>query len=104
MLIKLSGGRVYDPMNGVDGELKDLFIQDGRLVTAPRDGRVADQTLDLSGRVIMAGAIDLHTHIGGGKVNIARMMLPEDHARDPVDNDRHPHAGCTNRAARAASR
>ena len=94
MLIKLSGGRVYDPMNGVDGELKDLFIQDGRLVAAPRDGRVADQTLDLSGRVIMAGAIDLHTHIGGGKVNIARMMLPEDHARDPVDNDRHPHAGC----------
>ncbi len=28
----------------------------------------------------MAGAIDMHTHIGGGKVNIARTMLPEDHA------------------------
>ncbi len=25
----------------------------------------------------MAGAIDMHSHIGGGKVNIARMMLPE---------------------------
>jgi len=29
----------------------------------------------------MAGAIDIHTHIGGGKVNIARAMLPEDHRR-----------------------
>ena len=27
----------------------------------------------------MPGAIDLHTHIGGGKVNIARLMLEEFH-------------------------
>ena len=27
----------------------------------------------------MAGAIDPHTHIGGGKMTIARMLLPEDH-------------------------
>jgi formylmethanofuran dehydrogenase subunit A len=36
----------------------------------------------------MAGAIDLHTHIGGGKVNIARTMLPEDqrgHARQRTE-------------------
>jgi formylmethanofuran dehydrogenase subunit A len=27
----------------------------------------------------MAGGIDMHTHIGGGKVNLARLLLPEDH-------------------------
>ena len=27
----------------------------------------------------MAGGIDPHTHIGGGKVTIARMLMPEDH-------------------------
>ncbi len=27
----------------------------------------------------MSGAIDMHTHIGGGKGNIARTLLPEDH-------------------------
>ena len=32
----------------------------------------------------MAGAIDPHTHIGGGKMTIARMLLPEDHRGDPV--------------------
>ena len=29
----------------------------------------------------MAGAIDPHTHIGGGKMTIARMLMPEDHQR-----------------------
>ena len=33
----------------------------------------------------MPGAIDLHTHIGGGKVNIARLMFPEFH-NDYSDN------------------
>ena len=37
-----------------------------------------------TGRVVMAGAIDLHTHIGGGKVKIARTLLPEDHAATMV--------------------
>ncbi|MCZ6772178.1 MAG: formylmethanofuran dehydrogenase subunit A [Proteobacteria bacterium] len=94
MLTRLQGGRIIDPMNGIDGEVRDLYIRDGRIVAAPADPREADTVIDVSGRVVMAGAIDLHTHIGGGKVNIARMMLPEDHARDPVAARRHPHAGC----------
>ena len=93
-LVKLAQGRIYDPANGVDGEVRDLYIEDGRLVAPPRDGRRPAQEFDLKGRVIMAGAIDLHTHIGGGKVNIARMMLPEDHAASLVSGERHPHAGC----------
>ncbi|MFG3590912.1 amidohydrolase family protein [Bradyrhizobium sp. RDI18] len=31
-----------------------------------------------------AGGIDPHSHIGGGKMTIARMMLPEDHMHDTV--------------------
>ena len=39
----------------------------------------------------MAGGIDMHTHIGGGKVNLARMLLPEDHAvADPSPARVHP--------------
>jgi formylmethanofuran dehydrogenase subunit A len=36
-------------------------------------GRV-EAEYDLAGHVVMAGGIDLHTHIGGGKVNLARML------------------------------
>lgn len=78
MRTRLKGGRVYDPINGVDGEVRDLWIEDGRIVAAPADGR-ADEEVDLAGTVVMPGGIDLHSHIGGGKVNIARMMLPEEH-------------------------
>ena len=78
MLIKLTSGKIYDPTNNVHGAEKDLFIRDGVIVTPTTDERV-DQELDLRGKVVMAGAIDLHTHIGGGKVNIARALLTEDH-------------------------
>lgn len=94
MLTRLKGGRVYDPENKVDGEVRDLYLRDGRIVSAPADAAEADETIDLAGRVVMAGAIDIHTHIGGGKVNIARAMLPEDHDGDLVARGRHPHAGC----------
>ena len=94
MLTRLKGGRIYDPANGINGEIRDLYLRDDRLVAAPADLGAADRVIDLSGRVVMAGAIDLHTHIGGGKVNIARMMLPEDHVGSSIARGRHPHAGC----------
>ena len=78
MRTRLQGGRIFDPLNGVNGEVRDLWLEDGRVVPAPADGR-ADEIVDLAGRVVMPGGIDLHSHIGGGKVNIARMMLPEEH-------------------------
>src|SRR5918996_4206821 len=78
MLLQLAGATVYDPINGVDGEVRDLWIENGRIVVVPVDCR-PDQTLDLRGKVAMASGIDLHSHIGGGKVNIARMLLPEEH-------------------------
>ena len=85
MLIKLSGGRVYDPANGIDGETRDIFIQDGRIVADP--GRRPDETHDVAGRVVMAGAIDIHSHIAGGKVNIARALLPEEHRKYVRDRE-----------------
>ncbi len=33
--------------------------------------------IDLAGYVVMAGAVDMHCHIAGPKVNTARMMQPE---------------------------
>jgi len=84
MLIKLTGGRVYDPASGIDGQQLDIYVENGRIVAPPSDGRPVDQEYDLRGKVVMSGAIDMHTHIGGGKGNIARTLLPEDHRMDPV--------------------
>jgi formylmethanofuran dehydrogenase subunit A len=83
MLIKLSGGRIFDPANEVNGEVRDLFLRDGRIIADP--GEEPDATYDVAGKAVMAGGIDLHSHIAGGKMNIARMLLPEEHRRSHED-------------------
>ena len=43
MVIKLSGGKVYDPANKVSGEVRDIYVEDGKIVAAPgRRARGAD--------------------------------------------------------------
>ena len=74
--MRLRGGRVIDPANGVDGQVRELFVRDGRIVT-PAPGEAAGEEIDISGCIVMAGGIDMHTHIGGGKVNLARLLMPE---------------------------
>ena len=48
---------------------------------------------DLSGCMLVSGGIDLHTHIGGGKVNVARLLLPElvqnSRSRTQLVDERH---------------
>ena len=78
MLTRIKGGEIVDPANGRFGR-GDLWIRDEEIVEAPRGGR-ADRTFDATGCFIMAGAIDIHSHIGGGNVNTARLLLPEQHA------------------------
>ena len=81
--LRLRGGLVVDPAAGSADARRDVAVRDGRIVAAA-SGEVFDQDVDVTGCVVMAGGIDLHTHIGGGKVNLARMLMAEDH-RDGMD-------------------
>lgn len=76
MLTRLAGGRVVDPANGRDA-VGDLWFADDRVVAPPEDGRSADATHDVAGAVVLAGGIDIHSHIAGTNVNTARLLLPE---------------------------
>jgi formylmethanofuran dehydrogenase subunit A len=76
--VLLRGGQVIDPIGG--SGVRDLAVRDGRVV-APVAGETYDREIDATGCIVMAGGIDLHTHIGGGKVNLARMLMAEDHRR-----------------------
>ena len=78
--LRIINGKVYDPANNIDGEVREICVQDGRIVaTAPADAR----TIDARGMVIMPGGVDIHCHIAGPKVNLARKLQPEDHRNDP---------------------
>jgi formylmethanofuran dehydrogenase subunit A len=75
MMTRIGGGRIIDPANGRD-ESGDIWMRDGRIVDAPPAGS-ADRTYDATGKIVMAGAIDIHSHIAGWSVNTARLMLPQ---------------------------
>lgn len=77
MITVLKNAKVIDPAHGKDCVVQDIYIRDGRIIAKPADSEKIAQVYDLNGKIVMAGAIDMHSHIGGGKVNIARMLLPE---------------------------
>ena len=79
--LRISGGTVYDPANGVDGEVRDVCI-DGDRIVAELPSNVP--RLDARGMIVMPGGVDIHAHIAGSSVNQGRRLLPEQHATDPV--------------------
>ena len=81
----LKNGHVFDPINKIFNIKKDIYIKDGR-ITEKTNEKISE-TIDCRNKIIMPGAIDLHTHIGGGKVNIARLMLQEFHKNSDNDYD-----------------
>lgn len=74
---RLKGGRVYDPEHGINGEVRDIYFCDGVIVKPPSVGTLIANEIDVTGLVVMAGAIDIHSHIAGGNVNTARLITPE---------------------------
>lgn len=76
----IKNGIVYDPLNKIDGEKKDICIRDGKIVDSVNEADA--NVIDASGKIVMAGGIDPHTHIAGAKVNVGRMYRPEDSKKD----------------------
>lgn len=78
-MLGVLGGRVYDPANGIDGEIRDIWVKDGRVVLPGEADREGAQIVDATGLVVMPGGVDIHSHIAGPKVNAGRKFRPEDH-------------------------
>jgi formylmethanofuran dehydrogenase subunit A len=78
MRINIKGGHIIDPANKRD-EIGDIWIAGHQIVAPPEGGAKADETVDAQGLLVMAGGIDIHSHIAGGNVNTARLLLPEFH-------------------------
>lgn len=76
-MLKIEGGSIYDPENGVDGAVGNIWIEDGRIVAAPA-GQKPSRTIDARGLVVMPGGVDMHCHIAGPKVNAGRKLRPDD--------------------------
>ena len=54
--IWIKNGIVYDPLNGIEGERKDIFIENG-VIVEELSGK-AEKILDVSGKVVLPAGID----------------------------------------------
>jgi len=77
--ILIKNGYVYDPLNGINGEVLDIAVKNGKIVDPSQIDPSRAIIVDAKGKIVMPGGIDIHSHIAGPKVNIGRLMRPEDH-------------------------
>ena len=64
----IKNGHVFDPVQGIKGDKKDIHVKDGKIVESVGSGA---KVIDASGKTVMAGALEIHAHVAGPKVNAA---------------------------------
>lgn len=59
----LKGGRLIDPANGIDRENSDIWVIDGTIAAPPDTLPVDVVIIDVTGKWITPGLIDMHVHL-----------------------------------------
>ena len=70
-MIRIQNGRVYDPVNNWNGDVRDVYYEDG-VIAAPPQGTQEIETFDAGGCAVLAGGIDPHAHIAGEPLALLR--------------------------------
>ncbi len=78
-MIKIINGEVYDPLNKIAGEIREIWVEGGKIINPPTKPRTPVEVIDAAGMLVMPGGVDIHSHIAGSKVNAGRVMRPEVH-------------------------
>ncbi|MFA5331877.1 MAG: formylmethanofuran dehydrogenase subunit A [Methanoregula sp.] len=73
----IKNGHVFDPLQGIKGDVADIAIKDGKIVKSTGLSRAAT-VIDAKHKTVMAGGVEIHSHIAGPKVNLGRIYRPED--------------------------
>ncbi len=66
----LTGGRIIDPANGRD-EIADIAFKDGKVAEIGSNlSRAGAETVDVAGKIVTPGLVDLHTHVYWGGTSL----------------------------------
>ena len=74
-MVRITGGRVYDPANGVEGVVKDI-ASTRTAASSPTSTAATCARIDATGMLVFPGGVDVHTHVAGGALNFARGLVP----------------------------
>ena len=66
LLVK--NGFVFDPINNIEGEKKDILIQDSKVVDKfANDNNI--QEIDAKGKTVVPAGVEIHAHIASQQLN-----------------------------------
>ncbi|NDV19425.1 formylmethanofuran dehydrogenase subunit A [Pseudodesulfovibrio sp. JC047] len=96
-MLRIANGRVHDPTNTLSGTVQDIVMDKGAIISTdgiPQGQLDEMETIDATDCVVMAGGVDIHSHIAGAKVNTGRIMCPEEHYSHVSSRTKITRAGC----------
>ena len=69
----VKNGFVFDPFNSIEGEKKDILIEDGKIV----DKFVSSndiKEIDAKGKTVIPAALEIHAHVASQQLNWVRLL------------------------------
>ncbi|MFX1238396.1 MAG: hypothetical protein ACFE8P_11845, partial [Promethearchaeota archaeon] len=69
----IKNGIVVDPADNINGESKDILIENGIVVdNFSKDSDIIE--INASGKTVVPAALDIHAHVASQQVNWARLL------------------------------
>ncbi len=69
----IKNGLVFDPLNNIHGEIKDILVESGKIVEKLSSQNDVKE-IDAKNKTVIPAASDIHTHITSQQVNWARLL------------------------------
>jgi len=69
----IKNGTLFDPLCNIEGEEKDILIEEGKIVDKFTNDTGAKE-INAKNKTIIPSAIDIHTHVASQQVNWARLL------------------------------
>jgi formylmethanofuran dehydrogenase subunit A len=73
----IKNGLVFDPLNNINGEIKDILIESGKIVENFSNQKDVKE-IDAKDKTIIPAATDIHTHVAAQQVNWVRLLGTKD--------------------------
>ena len=73
----IKNGTVYDPLNDIEGEVKDILIEKG-IIVEKFSNSTDVAVIDAKGKTVIPAAIDIHAHVASQQVNWVRLLGKKD--------------------------